>query len=917
MGAYTGLDVAAYGAASEGRIDPEDVAIGTTFGVLLGPAFKYVGEKAVSMYKELRLRGESHEGAVDDVMKALPSPEDITPTASPKQVYLPSPETVKLLPAPPQKALPSPQKKLPSPQESAAPRFIGRAGEEKGAPQDYKLKIVKDIRYKNDAEIHYESSSPDSPMATSFARIAKKQNEGVEELGKFAKQGGNINTNLLTHIATTAIGGTIGYKEGGIDGAAAGAMIGLSAPLAARYLVKSIGRISEWAQQDYTTKRAFSHLYSAPDSLMKGFGESGQKMAENLRQMYENIDLKVAGKLADFSDRFSHMTKESMTNVQHLLSHSSKNGTKQEVSAAKQMRREFNQALDDAADAHILSKEAVAKLKAKAAKDGYFPRIYDTDYLSTSKGKQAWVDSWSNSSGFTKEGLEDAVSSILGERKLIDAFLADATKMKDGGYQISEAQALDLLKMMRNRSNHARSTHLEKARKLHPTTEAIIEPFLIKDPSASIAQYFHDVYRRIESAKIFDGINAEGKYVQDLKADELIKGIRSEFGSDSASLTANTYYTAVSDSSSSVIQAAMKLNDAERTGLQALASFETGSKLSLAAPLNMMQATVNGMTKLLADTANPFKSTKVFTKALMQSLGKDGKVFADRSGAAIETTLMEVANEATRIGSFGTNVLKYTGFLAAERIQRKLAANIGRVYAEDLIGTWAKVRFNYQNKQVSKLAQGKANRIAKQMKELGIPLNRTVNNTDMYRAGLRFSNEVNFRNTADKMPLWAQTPYGRMATKFKSFAFNQTKFVKNSIIKPLLRGNPMPALWYASAAAGMGMGVDEFRRMLKGDDRKFSMTERYFRGITMVGGIGLAQDIISNLSRDPNKALAGMAGPAASDIFKLSAGVIKTIETQDPSKLLKATLDTFVFPGKGYIIDEIYNEGKKRSRGGR
>ena len=917
MGAYTGIDVAAYEAANEGRINPADVAVATAFGTVLGPAFKYVGEKAVSLYKEWRIKGASHESAVEETLKALPPPEEILPTVSPKQEYLPSPETLKLLPKPEVKGLPAPQKKLPSPKESTAPRYIGRAGKEEGAPKDYQVKIVKDVRYKSDGDILRESSDPNSPIAIASARIAKEQKEGVDSLQKFAKQGGNINVNLLSHVATTAIGATIGGKEDGIEGMAVGGLIGLSAPLASRYLIKSIGKISEWANKDFTTKRAFTHLYSAPDSMMKGFGESGRKMASDIRQMYENIDLKVAEKLSDFSSNFSHISKESMRNVQRLLSHSSKAGTKEEILAAKQIRREFNQALDDAADAHILSREAVAKLKKKASEKGYFPRIYDTDYLSTSKGKEAWIAAWSKTS-YSKEGLIDAVSSILGEKKVIEKFVESATKMRGGGYQMSESQALELLKLMRNRINHARSTHLEKERKLHPSTEAIIEPFLIKDPSAAIARYFHDVYRRIESAKIFDGVNEAGEYVQDLHADKLIKSVRGEYGSDAADLLSNTYYTAVNDSSSSVIKAAMKLNDAERAGLQAFASFETGSKLSLAAPLNMLQATVNGMTKLLADTANPFKSVKVFGKAFIQSLGKEGKTFSDRSGAAIETTLMEVANEATRIGSFGTNVLKYTGFLAAERIQRRLAANIGRVYAEDLIEKWAKVRFNHQNSGVSKGLQRQADKVARQMKELGIPLSREANDTDMYRAGLRFSNEVNFRNTADKMPLWAQTPYGRMATKFKSFAFNQTKFVKNSIIKPLLKGNPMPALWYSSAAAGMGMGVDEFRRMVKGDDREFSMTERYLRGITMIGGIGLMQDIISNVARDPGRAALSLAGPAFSDAVKLSSGAIKSVEDQDPSKMLKSVLDMFVFPGKGYIIDEIANEGRERGgRGGR
>ena len=941
------FDMAAYQLAEEGEIDPKDVGIAAAFGAVLGPAIKYVGGKVVDTYKDLVSKGVPHEEAM--------------------QQALPSPEALKALPAP-QPKLEAPQevvKALPAPTKTDAPIFITRKGKPVATPvtgtgetrivegkgkftgreaeiEDmWQEKALREWQAKehsidqawqqspsgvtpakiksavkaeraaraSEGEVVSDAVHPNSAMLDAFDQATRRQEEGVSKLQNHMNQGGQVSEALMHHLATTSIGAGIGGYVDGPEGAIVGGMLGMGAPLAFRHMRKGIGKMSDWANDDAASVMAHARLWSAPTAVLKGFGTAGRHLAERIGRMHENIDLKVAEKLWEFEKQMGHLSKTEMSQMRKVLAHtmSPSQVSAKVLAAAKQMRREFNAVLDDAVKAGVLTAKEVAKMKAKTMKSGYFPRIYDKDYLATKAGKQAWVDAWTKFTGGKKD-LQEALESIVGDKDIVASVIKNAMKNAKGEYYLSQGNALNLLRLMQNKSQHARSSHLEKSRAISEKAEAILEPFLIQDPSAVIARYFNDAYRRIEAARIFDGVDSKGNLIQDYFADASFNKIAQEFSPQQAKIARDIYYTSVGDANSSVIKQAMDLGDRERRVLQGMSSFQTATKLSTAQMLNSIQATVNGMTRLNNLTANPLKSFQLWGKGLIKSLGPEGGEFAQRTGAALETTMMEIAGEASHLGKWGERVLKYSGFIAAEKIQRRLGANIGRAYAEDLLAKWAKV-------QKGQIKGNKAKKIQKQLAEMGIPTHRTPTDTDMYRAGLRFSNEINFRNTPDKLPLAWQTPYGRMFTKFKSFAFHQTRFVKDNVIKPLLRGNPYPLIWYAGGAGSIGMGVDELRRIVKGDDREFTETERYLRGLTSIGGIGLMQDLLTSGATKTGGLAAAITGPAISDIGRTLMAGKKLIVDQDPQKALDDVQRMFVLPGKGYIIQDIANEGSSRGSG--
>lgn len=884
-GTLGATDMYAYQMAEDGKIDPEMIGVATVLGTIMGPTFKLFGDKAVQAYAKLRGKGLEHPEAVKELMKiqeqALPEVKRLTGPA-------------------PQKRLPAPEAPLalPAPGKTEAPYFVNTAGEvvaKPSAPQKPGLREIEVLRAR------------ERQLDLAENRVA----EGVENVKNTFNQGGGVSQNVLMHLASSGLGAAVGGAVDGKEGAAIGAAAGFGAPLVWRHaIVKPIKKLSQWAASDSAGAFARGKFASSPTATLKLFGKAGRKMSDAIEEMNQNIDMAIGGKLVDFEKAVGHLNTDQMQRVRSLLNHTLKPSaaTKVEVAAAKQLRREFNQVLDEAVNTGVMTSKKANQLKLNAAKKGYFPRVYNTELLATKTGKEEWVKAWTGFTG-NKADLASALESIVGEKDIVAKMVAR------GNGTITRGDALNLLRIMRNRGQNARSAHLEHARKINEQAERILEPFMIKDPRAAIARYYQDAYRRIESSRVFGkqvppkGPKGIPKWNPDGYAEDLMTSISQDFGGEAENLARQTFWNSVGDSNSEILRKYTQLGEVEGQLLRGLGSFETAVKLPLAAMANMFQATVNGMTRFLNVSGNPVRSLQLFTRGLLRSLGKEGKEFADRSGAALETTLMEMAGEASRIGQVGEKVLKYTGFIAAERFQRRLGANLGRVYAEELAEKATKV-------QQGMIKGRQAARIQAQMKELGLPVNRMVTDTDIVRAGLKFSNDINFRNTPDKLPLAWQTPYGRLLTKFKSFAFHQGRFVKNDVIKPFLRGNPWPLIWYAGPASVIGMSVDELRRMIKGDDRELSQTERYLRGVTMIGGMGILQDTISQFHRGPAEGLASLAGPAAGDVGRYAHGAATLVTEGDPKNLLNAVAKTFVLPGQTWIIDEFIKEGKKRGRNG-
>jgi len=290
--------------------------------------------------------------------------------------------------------------------------------------------------------------------------------------------------------------------------------------------------------------------------------------------------------------------------------------------------------------------------------------------------------------------------------------------------------------------------------------------------------------------------------------------------------------------------------------------------------LNVGQVFVNAPT-YLGRQNNVIKAYSMTLKGLVRSFGDEGAEIAARSGAAAESIAMEMAGEATQYNKlFGvmpspSQFLKWTGFTGVEKWNRKFAANVGKVYFEDLMAKKALV-------ESGKITGKKAANVYKALRELQLDPtvlakdmdDFAINNAAETAAGA-FSDKINFTNSATQMPLLARHPYARLTRKFKTFMFHQGVLFKETVLKEAYKGNFNPMVAYLMAGPMIGLPVATVREFIVGDDKEYTAVERVAKGYSTIGATGIFLDTMGGLTSGYAPAAIGVVGgPMASDILK-------------------------------------------------
>uniref|UniRef100_A0A6H1ZL26 Uncharacterized protein n=1 Tax=viral metagenome TaxID=1070528 RepID=A0A6H1ZL26_9ZZZZ len=157
--------------------------------------------------------------------------------------------------------------------------------------------------------------------------------------------------------------------------------------------------------------------------------------------------------------------------------------------------------------------------------------------------------------------------------------------------------------------------------------------------------------------------------------------------------------------------------------------------------------------------------------------------------------------------------------------------------------------------------------------------------------GMAVSRETQFFDSGSKLPLWWGIPWVGALVQFKSFAFMQQRmwqrahqlyeYDRPAFIKQ--------ALGTAAIMALVGEGIWDTRLIAAGkwdelDKRGLdSPLKRVVTNIMSCGGFGLGVDISMQMMNNPTfmTASSSVVGPSLTDLFKVSAGVFKTV--QDPT----------------------------------
>ena len=348
----------------------------------------------------------------------------------------------------------------------------------------------------------------------------------------------------------------------------------------------------------------------------------------------------------------------------------------------------------------------------------------------------------------------------------------------------------------------------------HERPDWIPEFARMKDPMAELVLYINNAERRLTEAKRFG--------IKDEKIKELISGIYDE-GGDAGFAKALFDRYAGKDIQESLWQ------DLSRV----VNNFQVLTKLTFASIANASQP-VNTLM---------FTNFKSFAKGFQRALTQEGRDFALKTGAALESTIRQIMEEAGgAYGNWAQKSLKYTGFTATEKFNRILSANMGKVFVEDIVAKGMK-RGSFKDIEIRALKKLALN-------PEKILANKGLSERELLTAGKLVSDITQFRHGAMELPLWWTSAGGRIVTQFKKYAYNQTRFLWENMVKEAGKGNLKPLLIFLTAFPVLGEMVGDVRALIGAKKRpsfKEQPIQRLIENISWVGGMGIALDYLRAL----------------------------------------------------------------------
>lgn len=679
-----------------------------------------------------------------------------------------------------------------------------------------------------------------------------------------------LKAELLKAGIGATIGGGIGYEVGDREGAIIGTMLGMTYPFTRR-----LGTYATRGENWIVDK--FGAGLSRPTAKLNVMGDYGQTFSRLMETAERNISTSTGNFISKVHTAVKLVPETQHENLIRVMQGTAKAATPEVDAAAKTLRAHFQGVAKEMHKAGLVDDK---QLKNMIEDQKYWPRVYDEALLSSREGREKWIDTFTKAEWSSEEAAMNAIEHILhGSKKYMSQFQGLIEK-KGSKYYLRKdaAERLYRVRDLAKIDQKVRAGHLKK-RTIFPENEDILTPFLVKDPVSALTVYGEDVIRQIEASRIFGA--------KDELAESFFRGIENTSSGKNSDFARNVYYQLVHDSRSDMIARGLRM-DPKVKQLMGQAHAVSMWKLSLAQVLNAGQTVVNSPV-YLAKYNNPAKAFAVTMKQLFKSLprqGTEASQFAERTGAALESTVMELAGSAhvqhsvagrelqssfLEIFNNPTKFLRATGFIWVEQFNRRFAANIGRAIFEDLMDQKALI-------EAGKITNKKTiARVNAQLYELGMDprlgskdITEGMAEAATARAGLALSDTVNYKNSATQMPYLWRHPGALLFRQFKTFTFHHGAFVKENLIKPAVEnGNYSPLLVYLTYGAGIGMTVSEARKLINGDDSELSNTEMYLRGLGSIGGAALAYDAaMATTSQYGGDVVSFFGGPTGGMMYK-------------------------------------------------
>lgn len=434
---------------------------------------------------------------------------------------------------------------------------------------------------------------------------------------------------------------------------------------------------------------------------------------------------------------------------------------------------------------------------------------------------------------------------VVKDRGRLDKILSEIQTQEGArqGHPITTLEAQDIFNNLR-RNSRQEYGNLEMARQFNFSDYE-------KDGIKALGQYFEGSLKRLHEAAVYGP-----------KSERVVNAIRavSATADDDAAYAAQRYMTQIMGRDP---MTGLKAADNNQSSiLNYIRHFEIVSKLSHAVIGNASQS---NMTALITGYGN-------LAKGFMALQTEAGKDFGRLAGAAIEHTMRDI-EEAVGPGKLGGAVLKYTGFDKVEMFNRMLAANAGRVFAQDL---------------ADKLATGVTGKAAdtfkRHLRAMGIePAELAARGFKLtpeeeLKAGRSVIERSQFKVRAQDLPLYWNGPLGKFASQFSSFGFKAAKAIKDEVLTEAKNGNYAPLARFMLVTPLIGEGFSDIQTLVKGksmDDRPENILLRAADNAASIGAFGLFWDAFRAGGYGELGLLRRLVGPGASDIIQAGAHILQ------------------------------------------
>lgn len=417
-------------------------------------------------------------------------------------------------------------------------------------------------------------------------------------------------------------------------------------------------------------------------------------------------------------------------------------------------------------------------------------------------------------------------------------------------------------------------------------------PF-IDDPFEGLAQYMTAVHRRFAYGKRF-GFNGE------LKKQFLLQAER-EGASRALANTALDAFLRVDYYDGGLSSLARTLTSLQIASKLAFSVIPNASQSANTLIANGFRNTFRGF---LDGTSQIARTKARRDRLILHTLGTtDGLWEAMRNSI--------VTSPRTRSERLAMRLLRATGFTAVERFNRGLGAMAGKQTILRTLYKAARGDIRGRHLDVAR----------RQMGELGINLDQFVRGArpivqrnprirmnqfedliddvlgkSEIRGGvpIRFgalerameaaTRQTQFLPDATRRPLWWRTPEGRIITQFKTFAFNQGRFIRDAVLNEAGRGNLGPLARMASVYPVAGEAVATTTDLARLRNRREEGFDRLMDDIFAVGGLGIASDAIRASQFGRGALLELAAGPTVTDAFTIATAILSA----NPSGVARA-----------------------------